>query len=178
MASHAACLPASLVLVMGVSGSGKTVIAGLLAQLLQWELLDADAFHPSANVSKLGSGIALTDEDRWPWLQAVSRRIDELRAAGRHAVVACSALKRSYRDVLIGGRKDARLVYLKGEPGLIRQRLQRRQGHFMPAALLQSQFDTLEEPQADERALVVAIDAEPRVIAAEILARLRAGAPS
>lgn len=157
---------------MGVSGSGKTTIAVLLAERLGWELADADEFHSPANLRKMASGIALTDEDRWPWLHAIAAWIDETRGAGRRGIVTCSALKRSYRDILIGARRDVRLVYLKGDAPLIAQRLAKRRGHFMPAALLQSQLDALEEPGPDEHPIVVCVAAEPQAIAARILAGL------
>lgn len=162
----------SVVVVMGVSGSGKTTIAALLAGRLQWEFADGDWFHPAANVDKMHSGVALTDEDRRPWLQAIAAWIDETRRAGRHGVVACSALKRRYRDVLIGARPDVRLVYLKGDEPLIARRIAARHGHFMPAALLHSQFEALEEPAPDEKPIVVSIDARPGDIVARIAAEL------
>jgi gluconokinase len=167
----ASLLPAVL-LIMGVSGSGKTTIAALLAALLRWELADADAFHPVANVQKMCSGIPLTDEDRWPWLRAIAAWIDDTRRAGRHGIVACSALKRSYRDIILGTRHDVRLVYLKGNAALIGQRAAKRRGHFMPVALLPSQLDTLEEPGPDENPIVVYVDADPDAIAARLLAEL------
>jgi gluconokinase len=163
----------AVLLIMGVSGSGKTTIAVLLAGHLHWELADADSFHSAANLQKMRSGIPLTDEDRWPWLHAIAAWIDETRRAGRRGIVTCSALKRSYRKILVGGRRDVRLVYLKGDAELIGQRLAKRQGHFMPAALLQSQFDTLEEPGPDENPIVVSVAAAPEAIAARILADLR-----
>jgi gluconokinase len=163
---------------MGVSGSGKTTIAALLATLLRWELADADAFHPATNIQKMCSGIPLTDEDRWPWLRAIAAWIDDTRRAGRHGIVACSALKRSYRDILLGTRHDVRLVYLKGDAALIGQRAAKRRGHFMPVALLPSQFDTLEEPGSDENPIVVFIDADPKAVAARILAALHIEAPA
>lgn len=162
----------SVVVVMGVSGSGKTTIAALLAGRLQWEFEDGDWLHPAANVDKMHSGVALTDEDRRPWLQAIAAWIDETRRAGRHGVVACSALKRRYRDVLIGARPDVRLVYLKGDEALIARRIAARHGHFMPAALLHSQFEALEEPAPDEKPIVVSIDARPGDIVARIAAEL------
>jgi gluconokinase len=164
--------PAVLV-IMGVSGSGKTTIAVLLAERLHWELADADSFHSPANLHKMRSGIPLTDEDRWPWLHAIAAWIDETRRSGRRGIVTCSALKRSYRDILVGERQDVRLVYLRGDAQLIGQRLARRRGHFMPAALLQSQFDALEEPGPDENPIVVSVAAEPEAIAALVLAGLR-----
>lgn len=162
-----------VLVIMGVSGSGKTTIAVLLAERLHWALADADSFHPSANVRKMRSGIALSDEDRWPWLHAIAAWIDETRRAGRRGIVTCSALKRSYRDILVGARRDVRLVYLKGDQDLIAQRIAKRRGHFMPAALLQSQFDTLEEPGPEENPIVVSVAAEPEAIAAHVLAQLR-----
>jgi carbohydrate kinase (thermoresistant glucokinase family) len=126
----------------------------------------------------MASGIPLTDEDRWPWLAAIAAWIDGVRAAGRHGVIACSALKRSYRDLLIGDRSDVRLVYLKGDFDLVARRMKQRHGHYMPAELLQSQFDTLEEPTQDEHPIVVSIDADPSSIAAEIVAQLRLRAPA
>jgi gluconokinase len=164
-------MPAALV-VMGVSGSGKTTIAALLAGRLHWDFEDGDDLHPPANVAKMHAGTPLTDEDRWPWLQAVAGWIDATRAAGRHGVIVCSALKRSYRAVIIGERDDVRLVYLKGDRSLIASRLAARHGHFMPAGLLESQLDTLEEPGPDERPVVVRIDARPREIVDAILAEL------
>jgi carbohydrate kinase (thermoresistant glucokinase family) len=155
-----------------VSGSGKTTVAALLAGRLNCEFEDGDWLHPEANVEKMHRGIALTDEDRWPWLRAIAAWIDEKRREGRRGVVACSALKRSYRDVLIGERRDVRLVYLKGDEALIARRIATRHGHFMPAALLHSQFETLEEPREDENPIAVSIDARPDEIVARILAAL------
>jgi gluconokinase len=162
----------AVVIVMGVSGSGKSTIGALLALRLQWDFEDADWFHPAANVDKMHSGIPLTDEDRWPWLNAVAAWIDRTRRSGGHAVVACSALKRSYRDILIGDRANVRLVYLKGDETLIARRIATRHEHFMPRSLLHSQFEALEEPGPDENAIVVAIDAKPREIVAQILPAL------
>lgn len=130
---------------MGVSGSGKTTIGRALADELGWTFLDADDFHPQANVAKMAAGVALTDEDRWPWLD---RLADELRALdehGRHVVLACSALKQAYRDRL-GRAGELRWVYLKGDPQTIEPRLATRTGHYMPLSLLASQFAALEEP--------------------------------
>jgi len=160
---------------MGVSGSGKSTVGALLAARLQWHFADADWFHPAANVDKMHAGIALTDEDRWPWLQAIAAWIDELRRAGRHGVLACSALKRRYRDLLRGGHADVRLAYLQGEEKLIARRIAARHEHFMPPALLRSQFDALEEPAADEHPITVSIDAPPDEIADRIVTALNAG---
>lgn len=165
----------SVVVVMGVSGSGKTTIAALLAGHLRWEFEDGDWLHPEANVEKMRHGAPLTDDDRSPWLQAVAAWIDEKRHEGRHGVVACSALKRRYRHVLIGGRRDVRLVYLKGDEALIARRVAARHGHFMPSALLHSQFEALEEPAADENPIVVSVEAKPAQVVAQILAALDAG---
>ena len=162
----------AIVVVMGVSGSGKTTIAALLAGRLRWEFEDADGFHPAANIEKMHRGVALTDEDRGPWLQAIAAWIDQTRRARRHGVVACSALKRRYRDVLVGARRDVRLVYLKGEEALIARRIAARHGHFMPAKLLHSQFETLEEPGPDEHPIIVSIDARPLEIVSRITAEL------
>ncbi len=162
----------SVIIVMGVSGSGKTTVGALLAGMLHWEFADADWFHSAANVQKMRARIALGDTDRWPWLRAIAAWIDECRLAKRHGIVACSALKRGYRDILIGPRADVRLVYLKGDMELIALRMAAREGHFMPVGLLQSQFDALEEPAPDERPLVVSIDSGPHRIVKEIMALL------
>jgi carbohydrate kinase (thermoresistant glucokinase family) len=169
-------LPA-VVIVMGVAGSGKTTVGSMLAQQLRWEFQDADWFHPAANVEKMGAGLPLTDEDRRPWLEAIAAWIDETRGAGRHGVVACSALKCAYRDILIGSRQDVRLVYLKGERDLIARRMAARKDHFMPTALLDSQFATLEEPDADEHPIVVSIDAAPQVTVGKVASELGAPVP-
>lgn len=163
----------AVVVVMGVSGSGKTTIAALLARLLRWELADADDFHSPASLQKMRNGMPLTDEDRLPWLYAIAAWIDAVRHAERRGIVTCSALKRSYRRILIGERPDVRLVYLKGDMQLISQRVSKRRGHFMPAALLQSQFDTLEEPGPEENPIIVSVAAQPAQIAERIRAELR-----
>jgi len=163
-----------VVVTMGVSGSGKTTIARGIAAALGWTMVEGDAFHPPVNVAKMSAGTPLTDEDRWPWLAAIAAEIDRLRAAGQSAVVACSALKRAYRDVLIGNRDDVWLVYLMGSKALIGGRMAARAGHFMPPALLDSQFATLEEPAADERPIVLAVDPAPEAIVAEAVRRIRA----
>jgi len=154
------------IVVMGVSGAGKSTVGKLIAARLDCPFGDADSFHPKANIEKMASGQPLTDEDRWPWLRAIAAWIAEHRAAGTTCVVTCSALKRAYRDLLTGNqRADVRLVYLKGDIDLIAARLKSRTGHFMPPALLRSQFDALEEPRADEHAIAVPIDEMPEEIA-------------
>jgi gluconokinase len=172
-AERAPAMPLVLV-VMGVSGSGKSTIGTQLAIRLRWEFEDGDWFHPARNVEKMHSGQPLTDEDRCPWLDAIAAFIDASRNAGRHVVIACSALKKSYRAIIVGNRSDVRLVYLKGSIELIARRVATRHEHFMPLALLQSQFDALEEPGADEDPLVVSIEPLPRVIVAQVLAALGA----
>jgi gluconokinase len=159
--------------VMGVSGSGKTTIAALLAQTLGWDFQDGDLFHPKANVEKMHAGIPLTDEDRWPWLRAIAAWLDTLIREGRHGIVACSALRRSYRDILLEGRRaQVRLVFLDGAKELIARRLSARHDHFMPASLLDSQFATLERPTPDEDPLIVSIEGTPHEIVAEATRRL------
>ena len=160
------------IVVMGVSGSGKSTIASMLAQRLHWVYEDGDWFHPKSNIEKMHHGEPLNDEDRWPWLHAIAEWIDATRRAGGHGVVACSALKRAYRDVLIGARRDVRLVFLKGDRDLIARRIAARADHFMPTTLLESQFATLEEPQVDERAIVVSIVPHPREIVEAIVKEL------
>lgn len=164
----------SILVVMGVSGSGKTTVGAQLALQLHWEFEDGDWFHPARNIDKMHAGIPLTDEDRAPWLIAIADFIDRARYAGTHAIVACSALKRRYRAVIIGNRPDVQLIYLKGDMELIGRRIAARHEHFMPAALLQSQFDALEEPGPDEHPIVTSIAPHPREIVAQILAALHA----
>ena len=161
-----------IVLVMGVSGCGKSTVAGRFAAAAGWTLLEGDSFHPPANVAKMAAGTPLTDADRWPWLHAIAAEIDAIRARGESASVACSALKRSYRAILTGGRPDMRLVYLSGTRAEIAGRLQVRTAHFMPPALLDSQFQTLEEPGPDEYPIVVGIAATPEAIVASIREKL------
>ena len=163
--------PCALI-VMGVAGSGKSTIGETLAGRIGWRFEDGDKFHPASNVAKMSAGVPLTDDDRWPWLQAIADEIDRLCAAGERAVVACSALRRVYRDVLIHGRNDVRLVYLDGSQQLIAERLNRRKGHFMPPDLLASQFKTLEPPERDERPITVPIDASVEAIVDDIVGQL------
>lgn len=161
----------SVLLLMGVAGSGKSTTAQLLAERLGWPFRDADSFHPPGNVEKMAAGTPLTDEDRWPWLYAIADWMDAVIAKGERGIVTCSALRRAYRDVLLTARPGVALIYLKGDKALIGERLAARVGHFMPATLLDSQFATLEEPGADERAYVIDVDATPEELAQAILAR-------
>jgi gluconokinase len=163
---------AKVVVLMGVSGSGKSTVGKALAQALGWPFRDADSFHPPANIEKMSRGVPLGDADRWPWLAAIAAWIDERRAAGAPGIVSCSALKHAYRERIIGARGDVRLVFLDGDRGLIASRLAQRKGHFMPPALLQSQFDVLEAPLAVERALIVDISPPSQEIAEAIMAGL------
>jgi len=163
--------PCALV-VMGVSGSGKSTIAERLAARLGWRCEDGDKYHPAANVAKMSAGHPLTDEDRWPWLQAIADEIDRTCKQSERAVIACSALKRAYRDVLVHGRSDVRIVFLNGTQELIAGRLAARKGHFMPSGLLTSQFKTLEPPQPAERPITVSIDAPVEAIVDDIIRQL------
>jgi gluconokinase len=174
-------LPCALV-VMGVSGSGKSTIADKLAERLDWTYEDADSFHPGGNIAKLSAGQPLTDEDRWPWLQAIADEIDRVCEAGERAVIACSALKRAYRKVLVRERSDVRIVFLNGTQQLIAGRLSQRKGHFMNPGLLASQFKSLEPPGQDENPVVVSIDASVDAIVDDVIRQLglhpaNAGAP-
>lgn len=163
-----------ILVIMGVSGSGKTTIAKILAARLGWPFEEGDALHPESNIAKMKAGTPLTDADRRPWLARVAAWIDRQRESGQGGIITCSALKRSYRDMIIGDRPDVRLVYLHGSRDLIASRVAKRRGHFMPASLLDSQFDTLEEPSPDENPLTVDVGGSPDEIADEILRRLGA----
>jgi gluconokinase len=161
------------IVVMGVSGAGKSTVGRIVAERLSCPFRDADSFHPKANIEKMSRGEPLTDDDRWPWLAAIAAWIAEHRAAGTACVVTCSALKRAYRDIVTARQSaDVRLVYLKGEFDLIAARLAARKGHFMPPVLLRSQFFALEDPGADEHAIRVPIDAAPEEIAEQVLKKL------
>jgi carbohydrate kinase (thermoresistant glucokinase family) len=161
-----------ILIVMGVSGSGKSTVAGALAERLGWALAEGDDFHSPANVAKMHAGTPLTDADRLPWLKSVAGWIETRLKAGQSGIVTCSALKHSYRDLLTGGRPDVRFVYLKGSPEVMAKHLAGRHGHFMPASLLASQFETLEEPAADEPVLVVDDDQPVEAIVDEVVGRL------
>jgi gluconokinase len=160
-----------IVIVFGVSGAGKTTIGKLLVEELGWQFYEADDFHPRANIEKMRSGLPLTDEDRWPWLERLREQIMRSLAAKENAVLACSALKRVYREHLrVSG--DVKFVFLRGDYALIERQLRRRRGHFMNPALLQSQFADLEEPQADEDVLTIDLGRSPQELVDEIKAKL------
>lgn len=160
------------IVLMGVAGSGKTTVGRLLAGRLGYPFRDADEFHPAANVAKMSSGTPLTDDDRWPWLDAIGAALH--RAAGSGIVVTCSALKRVYRDrIRTAAGRPVAFVLLDGPRALLADRIGRRQGHFMPASLLDSQLATLERPGPGEGALTVSIEPAPEEIADGIIARLR-----
>jgi gluconokinase len=161
-----------IVIVAGVSGSGKTTVGALLAGRLGWQFADADDFHPAANVAKMAAGVPLTDEDRWPWLRTIAAWMDERIAGNDPAVITCSALKRSYRDLLLDGRPQARMVFLAPDREELARRLAARHGHFFPGQLLGSQFADLEPPSLEERVLTVVPAADPETTAGAIIAVL------
>jgi len=165
--------PIVLVL-MGVSGSGKSTIALELHRVLGWKFQEGDDLHPPANVEKMRSGHPLDDADRLPWLQAVARWIDDRLAAHEPGIITCSNLKRAYRQITIGSRPGVRLVYLKGEEQVIHDRLVQRKHHYMPPALLRSQFETLEEPGPDEHPLVIIVHHSIPETVVELLKHLAA----
>jgi gluconokinase len=158
-----------VILIMGVSGSGKTTIGEGLALELSWKFKDADDFHPAANIDKMRQGIPLNDDDRRPWLQALRQAIDEALQTHDNLILACSALKAAYRQILGEPSEQVKFVYLKGSFELIEQRLKQRQGHYMKANLLRTQFDALEEPND---AIAVEIDQSPSAIVQQIKHRL------
>lgn len=159
-----------IIILMGVSGSGKTTIGQRLANELNWHFYEGDAFHPPSNVDKMRRGIPLTDEDRIPWLQALRQHLHDLLTTSQRAVVTCSALKQAYREWLAEGSPHVSFVYLRGDYDLIRQRLETREDHFMNPDLLPSQFDALEEP---EEVLAVDVSEPPHVLARQIQYKLK-----
>jgi gluconokinase len=161
-----------VIVLMGVSGTGKTEVGTRLALALGGEFVEGDDYHPPANIEKMRSGVPLDDADRQPWLETLSREIGTWLDAGRTVVLACSALKQRYRDILKAGRPGVRFVHLEGDKVLIRSRLAQRRGHYMPASLLDSQFASLEEP-AD--AITVSVQGTPAKIVAEIMKELANG---
>ena len=162
-----------IVVVAGVSGSGKLTVGSLLAGRLGWPFTDADALHPAANIAKMRAGHPLTDADRRPWLATVGACMDRYAAAGESAVLACSALKRSYRDELLAGRPAARMVFLHASREMLEARLLARHGHFFPAALLVSQLAAVQSPQPGEHILVLDAGTPPDQAVDEIIRRLK-----
>jgi gluconokinase len=161
-----------IIVVMGVSGAGKTTVGERLAAVLGARFVEGDRHHPPANVAKMSRGVPLGDADRLPWLEALARELQRSRAAGGGIVLACSALRRAYRDILRAGHDDVHFVFLDGEKPLIRRRLDERHDHFMPPALLDSQFAALEPPGADERVVRADVAADPEEIVAAVLKTL------
>ena len=161
---------------MGVSGSGKSMVGEALARALGVDFVEGDAYHPPENVERMARGIPLTDADRAGWLRALAARLRAGKDAGAGLVMTCSALKRSYRDVLHAGAPEVRFIFLRGPRTLIAERLAARRGHFMPASLLDSQFAALEEPSADEGAWVCDVRESPHDLVAALVARARASA--
>lgn len=162
-----------IAVVMGVSGSGKSTIAALVAHALGCRFREGDDLHPPENIGKMRRGKPLADADRLPWLHRIAAEIDGWRSRGESGVLTCSALKRAYRDIIVGPRTDVALVYLRGSYDLIHRRLLARPEHFMPVALLDSQFAALEEPTSDEHPIIVDIARPPAEIAADVVAALR-----
>ena len=161
-----------IAVVMGVSGSGKTTVAVQLSAALGCQFQEGDDLHPPENVEKMHAGTPLTDADRLPWLRKIAEEIDGWRARGESGVLTCSALKRSYRDIIIGDRAGVTLIYLKGSHDLIHRRMAARRAHFMPVAMLDSQFATLQEPRPDEHPITVDVGGSPIEIVTEIVHQL------
>jgi carbohydrate kinase (thermoresistant glucokinase family) len=160
--------------VMGVSGSGKTLIGSTLARALGIDFVEGDEFHPAENVARMSAGVPLTDDDRAGWLRALGARLGESKRAGTGLVMSCSALKRSYRDLLRAEAGDVQFIFLRGSRALLAERLAGRRGHFMPASLLDSQLATLQEPSPDEGAWVCDISASPEELVAALATRASA----
>jgi len=160
------------VLVMGVSGSGKTTLGKGIAEHLHWRFQEGDELHPRSNVEKMSRGEPLTDEDRWPWLEAIGRWLDARADAGESAVLTCSALRRTYRDRIRSGRPGVRFCHVIASAEAIRERLERRRGHYMPASLLPSQLLTLQALEEDEPGVTVSAEGDPADVLAEALRAL------
>src|SRR6266850_8590374 len=163
-----------MIIIFGVSGAGKTTVGKMLAEQLGWRFLEADDFHPAVNIEKMRNPerlSGLTDEDRWPWLDCLRTQIEQLLSTGENAVLACSALKRAYRDRLRVS-DEIKFVFLRGDYAVVEKQLRSRRGHFMNTALLQSQFDDLEQPQSDENALTIELGRTPEEIVQRIEAKL------
>lgn len=165
-----------IVIIFGVSGAGKTTVGKLLAREIGWRFIEADDFHPATNVEKMRSGHPLTDEDRWPWLERLRQQIDQSLIAGQNAVLACSALKRAYRDRLRVS-DEVKLVFLRGDYALIEKQLRNRRRHFMNPNLLQSQFDDLEQPQQGENVPTIELGRTPEQIVRAIKTKLKLRSP-
>jgi len=162
----------TVVVLMGVSGCGKTTVGQAIAARLGWQFQEGDALHPPENVAKMAGGTPLVDADRWPWLERIAAVIDGWRAQGLSGVVTCSALKRAYRDILVGNRADVRLVYMRGDQPTVAARLAARKGHFMPPALLASQFAILQAPAVDEHPVIADIGQAPDAIVDSVVAAI------
>lgn len=160
-----------IVIAMGVCGTGKTLIGELLSAHLACEFIDGDTYHSAMNKSKMSQGIPLTDEDRFPWLKTIRKAIEAKQKLGQTAVFTCSSLKQAYRDILSNHDEDIRFVYLKGSYDLLKQRLADRKDHFFDSSLLQTQLDTLEEPDVNE-AIIIDITHTPKQIVEEIIKKL------
>jgi gluconokinase len=165
--------PTTTVVVMGVSGSGKSTVAVELARELGWEFAEGDDFHPPRNVEKMRAGTPLTDEDRWPWLRDLAAWIGEHERAGRSVVVTCSALQRSYRDLLRDGHPSVWFAHVTADPAVLRERVEQRTGHYMPSSLLESQLATLEPLQPDEPGAAISGAGPVAAVTAHLLAALR-----
>ena len=155
---------ARVAVIMGVSGSGKTTVGEMLAEKVGWRFQEGDALHPPENVAKMHAGHALDDKDRAPWLASIAAHIDAWLQQGERGIVTCSALKRAYRDIIIGDRAGVRLVYLEGSRELLASRMAGRKGHFMPPSLLDSQLETLEIPGPDEHPIIVSVESSVEII--------------
>ncbi|WP_432509410.1 gluconokinase [Kineococcus auxinigenes] len=163
--------PTALI-VMGVSGSGKTTVALGVSQARGWEYAEGDDFHPRANVEKMRDGTPLDDDDRWPWLRSIATWIGEREAAGESVVITCSALKRAYRELLGEGHPSVRFCQLVVPEDVLTERLANRRGHYMPSSLLRSQLDTLQDLQPDEPGFQVCVEGGPDAVVAEVLRHL------